>query len=120
MQRNLESLRNLLAQAKGPMSNPSCVVAKLWAYGYGDLNFRGTDHEHIDAGVGQGLKKCGSNSGMRAHADPHYRDLDDVRAPPKLPAGSIRKVFLERLFGPKSILGRHGKVKFAFPLRATL
>ena len=33
------------------------------------------------------------------HADPHYRDLDDVRAPPKLSAGTIRKMFFEGFFG---------------------
>ena len=98
---NLESLGNLLAQAKRPMSNPGCLIAKLRAYGDGDLDFRGTDHQHVDAGVGQGFKESGGDAGMGTHANPYHRNLDNVRASPKLPAGSIRKVFLERLFGPK-------------------
>ena len=91
------------------MSNPGRLIAKLRAYGDGDLDFRCTDHQHVDAGVGQSFKESGGDAGMGTHANPYHRNLDNVRASPKLPAGSIRKVFLERLFGPKSILGRHGK-----------
>ena len=111
----LESLGNLLAQAKRPMSSPGRLIAKLRAYGNGDLDFRCTDHQHVDAGVGQSFKESGGDRNGNA-CQPH-RNLDNVRASPKLPAGSIRKVFLGAFSARKASSVGTVKVKFAFPLR---
>lgn len=56
-----EKMDLLFAQAKSLMSYPGGIVSLFRAHRDGDLDFRSTDHEHVNSSIRQGFEKFRSH-----------------------------------------------------------